>query len=82
MTDTTPKPFDPTEHGFVYLRNYQAAPGVRFYEYRNHQRANGSPDYFRSTVYLSQDGWFYPILLCARSPFPGRSQPQLAWIGA
>ena len=39
MTDTTPKPFDPTEHGFVYLRNYQAAPGVLLYEQRNARQA-------------------------------------------
>lgn len=61
MTDTTTKPFDPTEHGFVYLPEHQPAPEVRFYEYRNHHLADGSHDYYRSNVYLSQDGEFVTI---------------------
>ena len=61
MTDTTTKPFDPIDHGFVYLPEHQPAPGVRFYEYRNHQRADGSHDHYRSNVYLSQDGEFVTI---------------------
>ena len=37
MTDATTKPFDPKENGFIYFPEHQPAPGVRFYEYRNHQ---------------------------------------------
>ena len=61
MTDTTTKPFDPTEHGFVYLPEHQPASEIRFYEYRNHHRADGFHDYYRSNVYLSQDGEFVTI---------------------
>lgn len=61
MTNTTSKPFDPSEHGFVYLPDYQPARGLRFYEYRNHKQANGAHDHCRSNVYLSQDGEFVTI---------------------
>jgi hypothetical protein len=61
MTDTKLKPFDPAEHGFVYLPEHQPARGVRFYEYRNHPRADGSHDYYRTNIYLSQDGEFVTI---------------------
>jgi len=51
--DNSP-PIDPTRHGFVLLPRHQPPGGVRYYEYRNHARADGVQDYHRLNLYLTQ----------------------------
>lgn len=54
----TQKPllFDPTRHGFVLLKSYDAwGSGVKLYEYANHPCVDGSYSWLRSNYYLSID---------------------------
>ncbi len=54
-------PFDPAAHGFVLLPDHQPPGGMRFFEFRNHACVDGTLDYRRLNLYLSQDGAFITI---------------------
>lgn len=48
--------FDPTRHGFVLLKNYDAGnKGMQYYEYANHPCVDGAYSWLRSNYYLSID---------------------------
>jgi len=53
--------FNPVAHDFVLLQSFDPAPGVQFYEYRNHSAVNGTHDLYRLNYYLSQDGDFVNV---------------------
>lgn len=63
LPSKTPDPdrFEPCRHGFVLLLNHQPPGGPRFYERRNHSKADGTHDYHRLNVYLTQDGDFVTV---------------------
>jgi len=47
--------FDPTQFGFVRLRDFQLVGEVATYEYCNHPTVDGSHDFLRFNVYLTKD---------------------------
>jgi hypothetical protein len=49
-------PFDPTQFGFVLLRDFQVAGQVPVYEFNNHPVVEGSKDFLRLNLYLTKDG--------------------------
>ena len=53
--------FDPTEFGFVLLRDFQFPGGVSVYERGNHPAIDGRPDFLRLNLYLSKDGGYVTI---------------------
>ncbi len=55
------RPFEPIRHGFVLLPTHRPPGDVKFYEWRNHARVDGTHDYRRLNGYLSQDGKFVTI---------------------
>jgi len=59
--ETRPLAFDPAAHGFVLLPDHRPPGGVRFFEFRNDACVDGTPDYRRLNLYLSQDGGFVTI---------------------
>ncbi len=63
-------PFDPTAHGFVFLPGHRPPGGVRYYEFRNHVVVDGSVDYHRLNLYLTQDGEFITIWWGSLDPIP------------
>ena len=54
-------PFDPTQFGFVLLRDFQVAGQVPVYEFNNHRVVGGSNDFLRLNLYLSTDGDYVTI---------------------
>lgn len=64
MSDVPPSAgpsFDPITHGFVSLAEHRPPGGVQYYEFRNHVSVDGSADYRRLNLYLTQDGKFVTI---------------------
>ena len=53
--------FDPSQFGFVPLRNFQLPGGVRVFEYANHPSVDGAHDFLRLNLYLSKDGNYVTI---------------------
>ena len=60
---TTETPFNPENHGFILLENYEAWPhsGPVAYEYKNHPIVNGKYDLKRANYYMLHDGDYYTI---------------------
>ena len=48
-------PFEPKSFGFIPI---DYAPGLAFYEYRNHELVDGRTDVLRLNIYMSRDGAF------------------------
>jgi hypothetical protein len=55
------KTFDPTEFGFVLLRDFQFPGGISVYERGNHPSVDGIHDFLRLNLYLSKDGDYVTI---------------------
>jgi hypothetical protein len=53
--------FDPTQFGFVELRDFRIADSVPVYEYKNHQAVDGTKDFLRINLYLTRDGTYVTI---------------------
>jgi hypothetical protein len=53
--------FDPTQFGFVQLRDFRIAGSVPVYEYKNHPAVDGTKDFLRLNVYLTLDGSYVTI---------------------
>jgi hypothetical protein len=53
--------FKPDAFNFVALANFQLPGGVAVYEYANHPRVDGKPDFLRINAYLSMDGAFVTV---------------------
>src|SRR5215471_4552453 len=53
--------FDPTQFGFVRLRDFQIADSVKIYEYKNHAAVDGTKDFLRLNLYLTMDGTYVTI---------------------
>ena len=53
--------FNPKHHGFVRLLEFQIPIGVDVFEYRNHSAADGTHDFLRLNIYLSNDQDFVCI---------------------
>ncbi len=53
--------FDPTQFGFVRLRDFQVAGSVPAYEYKNHPAVDGTKDFLRLNLYLTRDGNYVTI---------------------
>jgi hypothetical protein len=53
--------FDPTQFGFVHLRDFQIADSVQVYEYKNHPAVDGTKSFLRLNLYLTVDGNYVTI---------------------
>jgi hypothetical protein len=53
--------FDPTQFGFVELRDFRVADSVPVYEYKNHSAVSGTKDFLRLNLYLTLDGTYVTI---------------------
>ncbi|HXW26318.1 MAG TPA: hypothetical protein VEK73_16360 [Xanthobacteraceae bacterium] len=53
--------FDPTQFGFVRLRDFRIADSVPVYEYKNHPAVDGTKDFLRLNLYLTVDGTYVTI---------------------
>jgi hypothetical protein len=53
--------FDPTQFGFVELRDFRIADSVSVFEYKNHPAVDGRKDFLRLNLYLTQDGTYVTI---------------------
>jgi hypothetical protein len=53
--------FDPTQFGFVELRDFRIADSVAVYEYKNHSVVDGTKDFLRLNLYLTLDGTYVTI---------------------
>lgn len=53
--------FEPVAQGFVRLEGYQPPGEVTYYEFNNHERVDGKPDFYRLNYYLSCDGEFVNV---------------------
>jgi hypothetical protein len=53
--------FDPTQFGFIELRDFQIADAVPAYEYKNHSAVDGTKDFLRLNLYLTLDGTYATI---------------------
>lgn len=53
--------FDPTQFGFVQLRDFRIADSVTVYEYKNHQAVDGTKEFLRLNLYLTVDGTYVTI---------------------
>jgi hypothetical protein len=53
--------FDPTQFGFVQLRDFRIADSVPVYEYKNHAAVDGRKDFLRLNLYLTLDGTYVTI---------------------
>jgi hypothetical protein len=53
--------FDPTQFGFVQLRDFRIADSVAVYEYKNHTAVDGTKDFLRLNLYLTLDGTYVTI---------------------
>jgi hypothetical protein len=53
--------FDPTQFGFVQLRDFKIADSVPVYEYKNHPAVDGIKDFLRLNLYLTRDGAYVTI---------------------
>jgi hypothetical protein len=53
--------FDPTQFGFVQLRDFRIAESVPVYEYKNHPAVDGTKDFLRLNLYLTVDGSYVTI---------------------
>jgi hypothetical protein len=53
--------FDPTQFGFVQLRDFRTADSVPVYEYKNHPAVDGTKDFSRLNLYLTLDGTYVTI---------------------
>jgi hypothetical protein len=53
--------FDPTQFGFVQLRDFRIADSVPVYEYKNHSAVDGRKDFLRLNLYLTLDGTYATI---------------------
>jgi hypothetical protein len=53
--------FDPSQFGFIQLRDFQIAGIVPVYEYKNHPAVDGTKDFLRLNLYLSLDGTYVTI---------------------
>jgi hypothetical protein len=53
--------FDPTQFGFVELRDFRIGGSVAVYEYKNHPAVDGTKDFLRLNLYLTMDGTYVTI---------------------
>jgi hypothetical protein len=53
--------FDPTQFGFVELRDFLIGGSVPVYEYKNHPAVDGTKDFLRLNLYLTMDGTYVTI---------------------
>ena len=53
--------FDPTQFGFVQLKDFRIADSVSVYEYQNHSAVDGTKDFLRLNLYLTLDGTYVTI---------------------
>jgi hypothetical protein len=53
--------FDPTQFGFVELRDFQIADSVPLFEYKNHPSVDGTRNFLRLNLYLTLDGTYVTI---------------------
>lgn len=53
--------FDPTQFGFVQLRDFQTGGTVPTFEYQNHPAVDGTADFLRLNLYLTKDGDYVTI---------------------
>jgi len=53
--------FDPTQFGFVQLRDFKIADSVLVYEYKNHPAVDGTKDFLRLNLYLTRDSTYVTI---------------------
>jgi hypothetical protein len=53
--------FHPEAFNFVALADFRLPGGVAVYEYANHPRVDGKPDFLRVNAYLSMDGAFVTV---------------------
>jgi len=53
--------FDPTQFGFVQLRDFRIAGSVAVYEYKNHPAVDGTKEFLRLNLYLTLDGSYVTV---------------------
>jgi hypothetical protein len=53
--------FDPTQFGFVELRDFRIGGSVPVYEFENHSAVDGTKDFLRLNLYLTLDGAYATI---------------------
>lgn len=53
--------FDPTQFGFVELRDFRIGDTVPVYEYKNHRAVDGTKDFLRLNLYFTRDGAYVTI---------------------
>src|ERR1051325_7642074 len=56
-----PMTFDPTQFGFVQLKDFRIADSVSAYEYQIHSAVDGTKDFLRLNLYLTLDGTYGTI---------------------
>ena len=53
--------FDPTQFGFVELRDFRIGGSVPVYEFKNHSVVGETKDFLRLNLYLTRDGAYVTI---------------------
>lgn len=66
--DRTKALFDPINHGFFVLEGHQPPWKVRYSEFQNRPCVNGTHDYHRLNLYLTQDGEFVTVWFGSLDP--------------